>query len=372
MSEQNTPLNPADSTYLIKCVKSGNTGEVYYTFLHDREFWGQIGIAAEFDDLSMAVTKLEAIASGEADEGVFISLREQLDTDVAALYVIRKSDGAIMETRSYWGEDAKTPEKSKDSEAFLLMVQRPNEDDLYINVSEDADIDVTVNIEEATRYGSMNLVRQIIQQIQTASIGEVGEHDGEADPENSESDGWAHLKLMLVKKPADYTAGVIVDEEGKPENNLQAHTEIQLRIYDVTRDEVVETHMLRTVVMIEGAHHFAIRIIREPLQDLWINAQGGADEDFTRDESFIANESEARAFINGFHQLDEHAVLPDLPLEASEEDRLSHRVLKNQLALKARLMQHDRVWLELIDVDRQEVVQSIWLNRPFYDEPVKL
>ena len=298
MSDQNTPMNPTDSTYLLKCVKSGNTGEVYYAFLHDREFWGQIDIAAEFPDLPMALTKLESIAAGEADDEVFISLREQLDTDVAALYVIRKSDGAIMATRSYWGEDAKTPEKSKDSEAFLLMVQRPNEDDLYINVSEDADIDVTVNIEEATRYGSMNLVRQIIQQVQNAPVGEVGEHDGnDADPDNPESDGWAHLKLMLVKKPADYTAGVVMDDEGKPENNLQAHTEVYLRIYDTTRDETVETHMLRTLVLIEGAHHFTIRVVREPLQDLWLTKDGKGEEDFDPEYSLIGNEAEINAMM---------------------------------------------------------------------------
>jgi hypothetical protein len=370
----NQAMNPTDSKFLIKCVKSGNTGEVYYAFLHDREFWGQIDIAAQFDDLAMAITKLDSIASGEADEGVFISLREQLDTDVATLYVIRQIDGTIMHANSYWGEDAKTPEASKASESFLLMVQRPNEDDVYINVSEDAEIDITVNIEEAARYTTMNLVRSIIQRLQEAPIGEIAtshESDEASEEALANSDGWARLKLMLVKKPADYTEGVVMDDEGKPESSLMAHTDVRLCIYDESRDETVETHQLRTVVMIEGAHHFAVRIIREPLQDLWINAEGGADEDFTTDESFIGTEAQVRAFMQGFEALDHTAALPPVPVD-DEEEKQAYRLLKNQTELKARLLQHDRVWMEMIDIERQMVVSSMWLNKPFYMEPVQL
>ncbi|BDD79732.1 hypothetical protein [Burkholderia phage FLC9] len=371
----NQAMNPTDSKFLIKCVKSGNTGEVYYAFLNDREFWGQIDIAAKFDDLAMAITKLDSIASGEADDGVFISLREQLDTDVAALHVIRESDGTIMHANSYWGEDAKVPEGSKTSETFLLMVQRPEEDDLYINVSENAEIDVTVNIEEATRYTSMNLVRSLIQRLQEASIGELAtSHETEEAAEEAlaNSDGWSRLKLLLVKKPVDYTEGVVMDDEGKPENPLMAHTDVRLCIYDEQRDETVETHQLRTVVMIEGAHHFAVRIIREPLQDLWINAEGGADEDFTSDESFIGTEAQVRAFMQGFEALDVNAPLPAQPADDDETEKAAYKLLKNQVTLKARLLQHDRVWMEMIDIERQMVVSSMWLNKPFYLEPVQL
>jgi hypothetical protein len=372
----NQAINPTDSKYLIKCVKSGNTGEVFYAFVNDREFWAQRDIAAAFDDLSMAITKVDSIAAGEADDGVFISLREQLDTDVASLYVIRAVDDTIMHAKSYWGENAKVPEASKNSEEFLLVCRREGEDDLYICVDEEANIDVTVNVEEAARYGSMNLVRNLIEQIQNAPIGDVGtHHDTEEATEEAlqMSDGWARLKLLLVKKPADYTEGVQMDGEGKPLNTLQMHERVTLVIYDATRDEAVENHQLRTVVLIEGAHHYAFRVLREPLQDIWISSMCRADEDFTMEDSLILGEADARAFLNGFAVLDPKEGLETLGTQPTdEEEKQAWILLKNQIDLKARLLEHDRVWIEMIDIERQEVVQSVWLNRPFYMEPVTL
>lgn len=234
---QSTSL--ADAQYVIKCVKTGNTVEVFYAFIQEREFWGQIDVAAKFDDLAQAITKMESIAAGEAGDDVFISLKEQLDEDVAALYVVRTTDNAIMSANSFWGTSAQVPESSRMSDAFLLKVTRENEDDVYINVTEDAEISVTANAEEAARYGDVNLVRMIIQQLQDATVGELSSsHDTPEQTEmgtDEQTDGWAVLKLQLMKRPADYTQGVPVDEDGAPINTLQLHEKVTLEIVDVNR-----------------------------------------------------------------------------------------------------------------------------------------
>lgn len=347
-----------EDAYIIKCVKAGNAVEVYYAFLFDREFWAQIDQAAEFDDLAMAVTKLEAIAANETDEGVFISLKDQLEADVAALYVIRKSDGAIMVAKSFWDESMKTPDASKDSDAFLLKVVRENEDDVFINVSEDASIDLTVNLEEACRYGNVNLVRQIIQQLQDSPIGEMANSHDENAPEES-ADGWSQLKLNLCKRAADYTQGVILDDEGQPQNTLQLHEKVVLEIVDVNREETIETHLMRTVVMVAGAHHFAIRVIREGMSPLWIAKDNSVDEEFDQEYALVTDSAAGRLFIEGLADLD---VTQKADEETSELQAFKRRLIGSS----------NSVWIELVDIERQHVVQSAWLKVPLELQPVKL
>jgi hypothetical protein len=349
---------------MIKCVKSGNSTESFYAFLFDREFWAQRDQAAQFDDMAMAITKLDSIAAGEISDGLFISLKEQLDGDVAALYVIRTADDAIMHTKSYWDEHAKIPSVSEQSDAFLLKVTREDADDLYINVSEDADIAVTVNKEEAVQYGDVNLIRLIIQQLQDSTIGEVGgDPDRASDPEdgNEATDGWAALKLLLCKRPADYTEGVALTEDNSPVNSLQWYERVVLEIVDVNREETVETHLLRTLVMIEGAHHFTVRIVREPLIDLWLTKDGQTSEDYVFDEALIIDMHE------GVEMLRSLVDLPDMRELPEGEQPQPFQVLKTQLTQGS-----DEVWAELIDIEGQRVVASVYLKKPFYMEEVKL
>lgn len=350
-----------DAQYVIKCVKTGNTVEVYYAFLFDREFWAQLDQAAKFDDLAQAVTKMEAIAAGEADEGVFISLKEQLGEDVAALYVIRASDGAIMQARSFWGNNAEIPEQSKASDAFLLKVVREEEDDLYINVNEDAEIAVTVSLEEATRYSNVNLVREIIQQLQEASIGTIAGdilvEDEEGDVPST--DGWSKLKLILCQKLADYTQGVILEDDGRLPNNLHLHAKVTLEIVDINREETIEQHRLRTVVMIADAHHYVLRVVRESQPLIWLNKDGSVEEDFDSETALIMDSEEGHRLMQHICDMDEKVIDPD--------------GLKPWQALKIRLMQtNERVWIEMIDVEAQIAVASLWLKLPFHLEPVQL
>jgi hypothetical protein len=346
-----------ESTYMIKCVKAGNAVEVYYAFLFDREFWAQIDQAAQFEDLTMAVTKLEAIAAGETDDGVFISLKDQLEADVAQLLVIRKEDNAIMMARSFWDESMKPPEVSKDSDAFLLKVVRENEDDVYINVTEDAEIDLTVNVEEAARYGDVNLVRLVIQQLQDASIGEMSASEDAGDGDHA--DGWSQLKLNLCRRAADYTQGVVLDEEGKPLSTLQMHQKVTLEIVDVNREETIETHLMRTVVMVAGAHHFAFRVIRSSMSPLWLAKDGTVDEEFDRDYALIVDSQEGRLLIEAYADLDQN------PEEG--EELSSFQKQKRSLTVGA-----DSVWIEMVDIEAQQVVHSAWLKVPLELQPVKL
>jgi hypothetical protein len=356
--------SPMQSQYMIKCVKSGNTAEAFYAFLFDREFWAQRDQAAQFSDLAMAITKLEAIANDEIGDGLFISLKEQLDGDVAALYVVRTDDDAIMHSIAYMDDSAKAPASSQDSDAFQLKVVREGQDDVYINVDEDANINLTVNKEEATLYGHINLVRQIIQQLQDATIGEIGvDHESveSADTALEQSDGWSQLKLHLCRRPADYTEEVPQDADGSPSKGLWWYEKVVLEIVDVNREETVETHLLRTVVKISEAHHFTVRIVREPMADLWLTADGQTSEDYVPDEALIVSMNEGVELLRSLMEMSD---VKDL---AQGEEPLPFQALKSQLVRGS-----EEVWAELIDIEDQKAVGSVYLKQPFYMEEVKL
>lgn len=359
--------NPMQSQYMIKCVKSGNTAEAFYAFLFDREFWAQRDQAAQFDDLAMAITKLEAIVAGEISDGLFISLKDQLQIengfDIAAFYVVRTIDNAVMHSVAYVDDNAATPANSRDSEAFQLKVVRDGQDDVYINVDEDAKIDLTVNKEEATLYGHINLVRQIIQQLQDATIGELGDHEAAEGAESAleQSDGWSQLKLHLCKRPADYTEEVPLDDDGAPARGLQWYDKVSLEIVDVNREETVETHVMRTMVKIEDAHQYTVRIVREPMPDLWLTSDGQTSEDYVPDEALILGMNEG---VELLRSLIEMGDVKDL---AEGEEALPFQALKSQLVRSS-----EEVWAELIDIGEQTAVVSVYLKQPFYMEEVKL
>ena len=356
--------NPMQSQYMIKCVKAGNAAEAFYAFLFDREFWAQRDQAAQFEDLAMAITKLEAIAGDEISDGLFISLKDQLEGDVAALYVVRTSDDAIMHSIAYVDDNAKAPAASADSDSFQLRVVREGQDDVYINVDEDANINLTVNKEEATLYGNVNLVRQIIQQLQDASIGELGvdhEHAEDAEGALEQSDGWSQLKLHLCKRPADFTEGVPQDADGSPASGLQWYEKVDLEIFDVNREEVAEKHLLRTVVKIREAHHYTIRIVREPMADLWLTNDGQPSEDYVPDEALILTMNEGVEVLRSLIEMKDVSEL-----EPGEEP-LPFQALKSQLVRGS-----DEVWAELIDIEDQKAVVSVYLKKPFYMDEVKL